>query len=223
MKGSILSLLWRVIHYQCFAPLAGFLLLVPSVQGQDSTAIHPEDALPNTTNLPSRRAQNVVAPATNSSPGFAKEPLIKAEFVLRFRTLFVWPNSSANSPANPWRIGVLGVNPYRAEFEQVVLAKKAEGVFFDVVSGMKPEQLKDCQIIFIPQADSQNWSAIHREWDGKPVLLVGEQADFIERGGMVWIRVENEKPFLEISRRAVDSVRLELTGQLYHRKQIKFR
>ena len=160
---------------------------------------------------------------TNSTPPSEREPLIKAEFVLRFRTLFVWPNSSSNSPTNPWRIGVLGGNPYRAEFEQLVLAKKAGGFFYDVVNGSKPEHLKDCQIIFIPQGESPNWPPIHREWDGKPVLLVGEQGDFLERGGMVWIRVENERPYLEISRRTVEAAHLEFTSQLYHRNQIKIK
>lgn len=230
MKEAIQLRCRGIVRIYCLLVILYCSFHVTSFAGENSPISTSSEINPGHTNNAPRVGTEMSAPrstksvaATSSPPRTAREPLIKAELVFRFRTLFNWPNITTNSILHPCKIGVLGSNPYSTEFEQVLRTKKAGGFFYEVVSDSKPDHLKGCQIIFIPQAESVDWSAIHHEWDGHPVLLVGEQVDFIEHGGMVWIRVQDDKPFLEISRKAVESAQLQLTSQLYHLTRIKLK
>lgn len=231
MKEAISTPCRRIVllYFLFFISCASFHLI--SIADQESPVslsneinrVYTNAAPPRVECEPSPTHSTQGIAATNSPSRTAREPLIKAELVFRFRTLFNWPNIKTNSIVHPCKIGVLGSNPYGGEFDQVLRTKKAVGFFYEVVSDSKPEHLKGCQIIFIPQAEAVNWSAVHREWDGNPVLLVGEQVDFIKNGGMVWIGVQDDKPFLEISRKAVESAQIQLSSQLYHLTRIKLK
>lgn len=230
MKEVAQSLRRGVVQISCLLVMGFFSFHLASLGGENPPISTSSEISPGRTNNAPRAESQASAPrstkgvtVTGSLARTAREPLIKAELVFRFRTLFNWPNIPTNSMVHPCKIGVLGSNPYSIEFDQVLRTKKVGGFFYEVVSDSKPEHLKGCQIIFIPKAESVDWSAIHHEWDGHPILLVGEQDDFIEHGGMVWIRVQDDKPFLEISRKAVESAQLQLTSQLYHLTRIKLK
>ncbi len=206
MKGAIQSFAWRAVQVLSSLSMLASLLQPVSSYGQNTKVSAPSEPSPK---------------AINSSNRIIEEPDIKAELVFRFRTLFIWPNPASNSPENPWKIGVLGSNPYGEAFDRKIRARRKQKIYCEVVSGSRPEQLKGCQVVFIPRAESHDWAAIHREWDNKSVLLVGEQADFIEHGGAVSILIKEESPYLKISRHAVETAHLQFTGNLYHDRQIE--
>ncbi len=60
----------------------------------------------------------------------------------------------------------------------------------------QPEQLADCQEVFVPEADEERYAGLFRSVGRLPVLTVGESPAFVQQGGGVaLVRVENRLVF----------------------------
>ena len=150
------------------------------------------------------------------------EPSIKAALLIKLTPFFRWPDMEDTETNRPMRIGVLGRNPFGDSLNDLTKARTNSGRAFQVTYGSKPEQLKGCQVIFIASEPPPNWAEIRRVWEAKPVLLMGDQPDFIEQGGMVNLLIRQQKPFLQIKRRTIEKAGLKVKALLDNTKRIEW-
>ncbi len=155
------------------------------------------------------------------STGYA-EFKIKAAVLIRLTPFFRWPGLENADTNSPTRIGVLGKNPFGEYLNEQSRKTTKSGHPVQIVYGSKPDQLKECQVIFIAQEPAPNWDEIRKAWAGKPVLLVGDQANFIEQGGMVNLLTRQQMPFLQIKRQAIEAAGLKVTGKLDNPNRIEW-
>ena len=150
------------------------------------------------------------------------ETRLKAALLVRLTPYFRWPETEATGTNQPVRIGVLGKNPFGDSLNELTRPGTNSVRGFQIVYGAKPEQLKGCQVIFIAAEPPPNWVEIRREWVAKPVLLVGDQPDFIEQGGMVNLLIRKKLPYLQIKRRTIEAVGIRVKGLLDNTKHIEW-
>lgn len=116
---------------------------------------------------------------------------VEAAFLRNFAHYVAWPPDAFDDPHAPWRIGVLGRDPFGEALDKTFEGRTEQGRPFSIYRAKTLDQLPRCQIIFIAHDDSQRVRAVLDELKGKPVLTVGDAPDFLEDGGIIRFRLRD--------------------------------
>lgn len=112
--------------------------------------------------------------------GFAEvntEQQLKAAFLVNFLKYIEWPGNGSSATICLFGRDQLG--PYLANYEGRSVAGKELRV--RRVNG--PDQIADCQLVFVPDTEEARIGAVLRWLEGKPVLAVSDVDNFARQGG----------------------------------------
>jgi YfiR/HmsC-like len=139
-----------------------------------------------------------------------KEANLKAVFIYNFTRYIDWDTSSN---ANDFVIGVIGSSDVTGSLMQIAKtnAVKNKKIMIRVFS--KPEEIGDCQILFISQKLP---FSLHSILDrvGKGVLTISEEPDYAEQGTAFNFVIINDKLKFEANLKAIYSAGLKAGSQL---------
>lgn len=125
---------------------------------------------------------------------------VKAALIAKFPQFVTWPSSHASVT-----VGIVGADPFGGALDKMLKVKHARQV----------EDLKDCQVVFIPKSERGNAGAILSSLSGANILTVGESEGFARQGGVIGFVMEGDKVRFEINtgaaRRAGLSIKLQLS------------
>jgi len=152
------------------------------------------------------------------SGGISREYKIKAAYLYNFGRYVEWPAEAFGDAASPFVIGVLGTSPISPDLHLIAKVKKlrdrpirvrqfsdAEGV----------EEVESCHIMFFPRGiEPERRVEVIRRCSGSPVLLVGEDDDFLHRGGMIDLVIEQNKVRVYIAPEAAQRAGLTISSKL---------
>jgi len=118
------------------------------------------------------------------------------------------------------RIGVLGRDPLGRTLDEV--AEKARESWFSggsilIKRSDDPEKLKDCLVVFVSTSESGNLIEIHDAFKHGPVLLVSEIPGFTQRGGVIEVRISEERLQFDINLDQLAASRIELSSRMKKR------
>jgi hypothetical protein len=157
----------------------------------------------------------------------AQEPLvdreakIKAAYLYQFIRYVQWPSDAFANTGSPIVIGSVGsdpVNQYLAAIAHSRTAGSRELVYRTVTN---VTEARACHIVFVSDgADRVPMESIVRDLGNDPVLLVGENPNFLANGGVISFRVENNKIRLQLSTTAASRHQLKISSQLAKLAQI---
>lgn len=151
---------------------------------------------------------NLFAQATS------KEYQIKAAFLFNFMQFVEWPPTVFKDANDPFRIGVLGQDPFNAALEDTVQGETISNHKIIVEHAMQVDDLKNCQLIFISKSEKKHVTEILSALDDKPVLTVSEIEGFAERGGGINFYLEGNKVRFEVNPDAARHDGLKVSSQL---------
>jgi hypothetical protein len=132
---------------------------------------------------------------------------VKAVFVLNFVRYVEWP---ADRRRPPLRICVLERNPFGDRLASVVQGEPWHGGSIEVSTVADMSRATECHLLYVPVTARFNSSPLV----GKPILTVGEHEQFLERGGMIRLFLEDNKVRFSINQRAAESVGLVISSRL---------
>ncbi|MEP7362442.1 MAG: YfiR family protein [Acidobacteriota bacterium] len=135
---------------------------------------------------------------------------IKAAFLLNFTKFIVWPRG-ANAEGNPFNICIVGENPFGLTLHQIVEGEKVDGHPIVVRSWPGPPA-SSCGILFIGKPYREVGALLSEIPEG--VLTVGESDDFLKRGGMIALAIENRRVRFDVNARAAAKAGLGLSSRL---------
>jgi YfiR/HmsC-like len=151
---------------------------------------------------------NLFAQATS------KEYQVKAAFLFNFMQFVEWPPTVFKNADDPFRIGVLGQDPFNAALEETVQGETISNHKIIVEHAMQVDDLKNCQLIFISKSEKKHVAEILSALDDKPVLTVSEIEGFAERGGGINFYLEGNKVRFEVNPDAARHDGLKVSSQL---------
>lgn len=151
---------------------------------------------------------NLFAQATS------KEYQVKAAFLFNFMQFVEWPPTVFKNADDPFRIGVLGQDPFNAALEDTVQGETISNHKIIVEHAMQVDDLKNCQLIFISKSEKKHVAEILSALDDKPVLTVSEIEGFAERGGGINFYLEGNKVRFEVNPDAARHDGLKVSSQL---------
>jgi hypothetical protein len=117
--------------------------------------------------LPPARAETAGAAPVDSPTEYA----VVAHYLAVFLRYVTWPESPV-AAGQPWHIGVLGRNPFDKELDRVLAGRSLRGRPLAAAYAATPEKLPECQVVFIPAAETGDRGAALAAFAGKPVLTV---------------------------------------------------
>ena len=116
---------------------------------------------------------------------------VLAGFLHRFPEHVQWPNRPATTNPAPWRIGILGDDPFGEALILVTRTNPVAGRDFEIVHATRAEDLRTCEVVYIGLKDEEKIKAALAALAGRPILTVGETENFLKLGGV--IRMELRK------------------------------
>lgn len=149
--------------------------------------------------------------AQNSQPS---EYQIKAAFIYNFARFVDWPTQAFNDASSPLIIGVLGKNDFGSSLAQTINEKIVHGHPLQFKSFPSLAQATNCQILFISTSEKNHLPKIISTLRTASILTVGETDDFINRGGMIRLRIVDDKVRFDINNSAAKSAGLTISSKL---------
>jgi hypothetical protein len=133
----------------------------------------------------------------------ATEPELKAAYIYKFLGFVKYPSASGRATT----IGILGD-------DSVGGALTAMDAKLNVKRSRRIEDLKGCQVLFIPNSERGNIGGILASLSGMNVLTIGESDGFAGQGGIIGFVKEADKLHFEINAGAARRAGLTIDSQL---------
>lgn len=139
---------------------------------------------------------------------------IKAAFIYNFARFVDWPTQAFTDASAPMVIGVLGKNVFKNDLAQIIAGKIIRGHALEFRTFDSVADVEHCQVLFISDSEKSHLSKIISRLGNASILTVGESDDFIENGGMIDLRIVDDKVRFDINNSAAKSAGLTISSKL---------
>lgn len=159
-------------------------------------------------------SQHVLAQAPS------REYQLKAVFLFNFTQFVDWPASAFENDQAPVVIGVMGENPFGNYLARTVSGEKINGHPMAVQYYKNEEEIKSCHILFVNIRETKRLEEALEAVEGKNILTVGDDPDFLKQGGMIRFVMNNNKIKLQINMEACKESKMVLSSKLLRLAEI---
>ena len=141
------------------------------------------------------------------------EYTLKGAFLYNFALFASWPEGAFQEDDSPLVIAVFRdravVDTIRDAFQGKVSRGRPVAV-----KRIDTEVVDATHLLFVPDSEVEAFYEVQDAFVGRPVLLVGESRDFIERGGVLNFFIENNRVRFEASQQNAEHARVALSSKL---------
>lgn len=134
-------------------------------------------------------------PAVAQESARANPRDVQAAFLRNFAHYLSWPDQAFADERAPWRICILGSDPYGAVLERTFERRTEQGRSFEIVRAGTLRELPRCQIVVVALVVAENRRAALAELRNRPVLTVGDAPGFLQEGGIIRFQVSDHVEF----------------------------
>lgn len=143
------------------------------------------------------------------------ERAVKAAFVYKFLAYIDWPAQAFESPGAPLVIGVVGADAIAAELMQAVAGRTVGDHTVLVKRLREGESVKDVHVLFVGKGEPARLAALARSVAGEPTLIVTEQPNALNGGGMINLVVAADgRVRFEVALDAAERAGLRLSSRM---------
>jgi uncharacterized protein DUF4154 len=153
-----------------------------------------------------------IPPQPQSAPSV--EYQVKAAFLFNFAKFIEWPSDAFPDAKTPITLCVFRYDPFGSALDEVIRGKTINNRELAARRIDELSQLKGCQLVFVSGREDRLLSETLNNVKGASVLVVGEGAEFAERGGGVEFFLEENKLRFAINVDAVQRARLQVSSKL---------
>jgi hypothetical protein len=154
------------------------------------------------------------AATAQDRPTDLPEYTVKAGFLFNFAKYVDWPDSAFDAPDAPFRIGVVGEDPFGTRLETALKGRTVKDRKFMIERYPTAETLSPCHILFVTRTEQPRLGDILERVKDWPTLTVGEDGSFARSGGMISVLIKEEHPKLEVNAEAAKGARLTIDAKL---------
>ena len=111
-------------------------------------------------------------------------------------------------------IGILGQDHFNDSLTNAVAGKNINGRTIVIKHVSSDDDLGGCTILFISSSEDSRLGEILDKTGSLPILTVGEDESFWEKGGIINFTLEAEKIRIEVNLSAAQKVKLQISSKL---------
>jgi hypothetical protein len=142
------------------------------------------------------------------------ERQVQAAFLTKFPMFVDWPQAANGTTNDPYVIGILGDDPFGPDLDAIAAQQRVKGRLIRIVRFERAEDVQQCHILFVASSESPRLAGVLKGLESKPVLTVGDTAEFAQAGGMLnFVKAEGKVRF-EVNHEAARSAGLALDARL---------
>lgn len=151
--------------------------------------------------------------AQAAGPKVTREYLIKAALLYNFAKFTDWPAHSFEGPDAPLLICVLGADPFGPALKTIEgKVIKNRPVVTRVVSRVLDS--RRCHVIFVSDSEQSRLAEILELVGDDPILTIADMPDFAVSGGIINLKVVENKSRFDINLAAAHRANLKLSSKL---------
>jgi hypothetical protein len=139
---------------------------------------------------------------------------VEAAFIQKFTSFIVWPHYAFHYDDSPFVIGILGESPFGEALAAVVADKDFGGRPFEIRQFDAPEDVRQCQILYIDDGRFPDLATTLGALDGDGLLTIGNHEDFTRLGGILRFLVEEQRVRFEINVGRAEQHNLKISSKL---------
>jgi hypothetical protein len=136
---------------------------------------------------------------------------IKAGFIFNFVKYAQWPGAALRG--GELRVCGLGTQALAGKLSQLQ-GRQIMGREIQVRTSPRPDEWRNCNLLFIPDGDQQRVDTVLRAVAQAPVLTVGDSDDFAQSGGIIGLKQKAGRIRFDINLGAARRAGLTLSSQL---------
>ncbi|NVN89351.1 MAG: YfiR family protein [Desulfuromonadales bacterium] len=139
---------------------------------------------------------------------------VKAVFLLNLTSFVSWPAESFSAPAEPFRVVILGDDPFGAVLDKAIKGESVQGHPIVIERRTYREGAQPCHLLFISPSLKRKVPEILANVKNMPLLTVADQAGFCRQGGMINLIYRNGRVLIEANARAAENSGLQINSKL---------
>lgn len=147
-----------------------------------------------------------------SSPAADSEYQVKAAMLYNFAKFVEWPAESFGSEGRIM-FCIAGKSPLNDTIQQMQ-GKQVKGRTVSIRPIVRPADVADCQILFIPRSESARLPDYLQQAARYSALTVSDQERFVAGGGMIGFYEEENRLRFEINQENAQKRRLQISSHL---------
>ncbi|HXC03107.1 MAG TPA: YfiR family protein [Bacteroidia bacterium] len=133
-------------------------------------------------------------------------------FVYNFIKYIEWPENKSNGD---FVVGVLGDSPIIKDLEKLAATKKAKGKNIVIKKFATPEQVTECQLLYVATSKSGSIKAMKDFSKNKAMLIVGEREGLAKKGAALsFVTLEDDVLKFDINKAEIEQHNLKIPGAL---------
>jgi hypothetical protein len=138
------------------------------------------------------------------------ESQVKAQFLLNFVKYVDWPSGGSTSVI----IGILGHDNLTDDLQSAAEGKSINGREIVIKHLSADDALNGCAILFISSSENSRLDEILSKTSVLPILTVGENESFLQKGGIINFMLKDGKIRLAINLKVAQQVKLQISSKL---------
>ena len=143
----------------------------------------------------------------------SREYLIKAAILYNFAKFTRWPAESFHSADSPLRLCVIGVDPF-GEALKTIEGKRVGTRNLRTRWITDTAAIGDCHVLFVSSSEADRLSEVLAAATAGPVLTVAEMPEFARAGGIIALKVVDDRTRFDVNSQAADRAGLTLSAKL---------
>jgi hypothetical protein len=141
----------------------------------------------------------------------AEEYSLKAACILNFINFIEWDGSNIDGD---FIIGVVASSPITQSLEDIAKTKTVGNKKISIRYFDSPDEIGDCQILFIPANNSFSLNEILSKVNHKNILTISEQDGYSQQGTAINFFIVNNKIKFEVNVNSLNAQGLKASSQL---------
>jgi hypothetical protein len=163
-------------------------------------------------------AAQVLPPAYGAAP--PNEYALKSVFLYNFCRFIDWPDAAFAGASDPIVIAVLGEDPFGPLLDEAVRGESFRGRSIRIEHYRNAREIGRCHLLFVGASENARLNEILSAVAGRSIVTVGENEDFIERGGMIALAADRNRVRLLINPDTLRAARLDVSSKLLRGAEI---
>jgi hypothetical protein len=139
---------------------------------------------------------------------------VKAAFLFHFAQFVDWPAETFKEANSPLTYCTLGEDPFRGVLDSTLKGKSIGSRPVQVQHFKQAQEARGCQVLFIGAAGPKFISETLANFNGNPVLTVGETERFAQDGGVIGFTLADNKVRFEINLDVAEHAGLKISSKL---------
>ncbi|HEX3627939.1 MAG TPA: YfiR family protein [Verrucomicrobiae bacterium] len=139
---------------------------------------------------------------------------IEAAFIYNFARFVDWPTQAFTDASSPMTIGIFGKNRFGSTLAQTINGKSVRGHPLQFKECGSLAEAARCQVLYISDSEKSRLSKDISGLNGASILTVSETDDFIAQGGMIDLKIIDQKMRFDINNSAAKAAGLTISSKL---------